>query len=202
MSYVGFYIVDPLQNISMGNISPICEKLSSWLDPIVQKAGFDWVHVCFPQYIVIPKPSDVIVYICSYEHSVVQLAPGAKGLIPNPSTSSHKGITLIGPPAASEVYLKESNPLSVAALIFHEAMHNQLQTNNSMHGKFPSPILSGAMIDISSEIKPTEAESNAMSEALKKPVNQWTDGQQILWNAAQKRDSGDAVWDSDIKYQI
>ncbi|HMS43948.1 MAG TPA: hypothetical protein PKE69_27215 [Pyrinomonadaceae bacterium] len=84
MSHYGFYIIDPLENISRGDIPTIAEIVTRWLDPIVKTAGFSHSWVCFPQFILTPQPHELMVYICSFEHSVVQLAPGAAGLIPNP----------------------------------------------------------------------------------------------------------------------
>ena len=201
MSYYGFYIIDPLGLIKWGDTSTVAMKVSEWMDPIVKQAGFEFPLVCYPQYIVTPQPHEIIIYVCSYEHSVVQLAPGGKGQIPNPMSSPHKGITLLGPPAASEVYVKESSPIVLASVIFHEAMHNKLQRNNSMHNNFSNPVLSAAMMNITSDIAPTAEESQAMASALAKPVNQWADGQQILWDAAANRKNNDVVWDSQIKYQ-
>lgn len=201
MSHYGFYIIDPLENISRGDIPTIAEIVTRWLDPIVKTAGFSHSWVCFPQFIVTPQPHELMVYICSFEHSVVQLAPGAAGLIPNPMSSPHKGITLLGPPAASEVYIKNANPLGIAALIFHEAMHNKLQQNNSMHTNFTNIIMSAATMNITPDIAPTADESLAMSNALNNPVNQWADGQQILWTAAGKRGTDPLFWDEKIKHR-
>ncbi len=202
MAAYGFYIVDPLENVARGDIPMVAAYLSRWLDPIVKQAGFDYSWVCFPQCIVTPQAHELMVYICSFEHSVAQFAPGGKGNIPDPRSSSHKGITLLGPPAASEVYIKESSPLLTAALIFHEAMHNKLQTNNTMHALFPPAALSAAEMTVNEAIAPTPQESSAMAKAMKKPVAQWSGGQQLLWNAVKKRDTKDPIWDVDltIKY--
>ena len=201
MKFYRIYIVDPLQFIVRENIMPVAEKLSQWFDPIVKKAGFDFSHVNFPQFIVTPEPDELIVYICDYDQSVVQFAPGAAGLIPDPSTSPHKGITLVGPPAASEVYLKNTNPQLIAALIFHELMHNKLQAGNSMHATFPNAQMSSAMMTATADLAPTAEESAAMAKVLNKHVRQWTDGQEMLWRAARKREKNDPLFDDHIRFK-
>lgn len=201
MKFYRIYIVDPLQCVARENIMPVAEKLSQWFDPIVKKAGFDFSHVNFPQFIATPEPFELMVYMCEYDQSVVQHAPGAAGLIPNPSTSPHKGITLVGPPAASEVYLKNTNPLLIAALIFHELMHNKLQSGNSMHGTFSNAQMSAAMMTESADLALNLEESAAMANALNKHVPQWTGGQEMLWRAARQRDKGDPEFDGQIKFK-
>jgi hypothetical protein len=201
MKFYRVYIVDPLQFVARENIMPVAEKLSAWFDPIVKKAGFDFSHVNFPQFIATPEPYELMVYICDYDQSVVQFAPGAAGVIQDPSTSPHKGVTLIGPPAASEVYLKNTNPLMIAALIFHELMHNKLQSGNSMHGNFSNAQMSAAMMTASADLAPSPEESAAMAKALKNRVLQWTDGQEMLWRAARKREKNDPMFDDHIRFK-
>lgn len=201
MNFYRVYIVDPLQCVSRDKIIPVAEILSRWFDPIVAKAGFDCSHVHFPQFVAVPQSHELMVYICEYDQSIVQHAPGAKGLIEDPSSSPHKGVTLVGPPAASEVYLKDTNPLIVASLIFHELMHNKLQLGNSMHNRFSDPRLSAAMMMATPDFAPTEQENQAMVSALNKPVPQWAAGQEIVWRAARQREKGDPEFDSEIKFR-
>jgi hypothetical protein len=196
------FIVDPLEHIARSNQMPVAEILSGWFDPIVKKAGFDWSHVHFPQHIATPAAYELMVYVCGYDQSVVQHAPGGAGLVPDPVISQHKGVTLVGPPAASEVYLKNANPMLIAALIFHELMHNKLHVGNSMHEVFRNAGVGNASLIVDDDFMgPNAAESDAMSKALNNPVPQWTGGQEMLWRAARQRSKGDSEFDSDIKYK-
>jgi hypothetical protein len=201
MGSFNLYIIDFLELVNRADIPTIATQVTKWLDPIARSAGFSNAWVAFPQqFVVTPQPHEILVYICSYELSVVQFAPGAAGQVPDPLTSPHKGVTWLGPPAASEVYLKESAPLAIAALIFHEAMHNKLQMNNSMHNAFPPCAMSCASMTIGPGLGPTAAESQAMASALPKPVPQWTDGQQMMLRAVKNRGI-DELWYLDLTYK-
>lgn len=198
--FYNIYIIDPLKEVT--EFMAVAKLLSDWFDPIVKTAQgtkYDYSFVQFPQYVVSPQPHELIIYVCAYEHSVLQHMPGANSkTFPNPATSSHKGVTVNGQPTASEIYVKNSNADLIAALIFHEAMHNKLQmTDAQLHNGFSGCSLSCGMIR--APASPSSAESKAMSAALNNSVPQWADGQEYLRYAASQRTKGDFEWDSRLK---
>lgn len=196
-SFYNIYIIDPLKEVT--EFMAVAKLLSDWFDPIAKEAKYDWSFVSFPQYVVSPQPHELMIYVCAYEHSVLQHMPGAnRKTFPDPAVSPHKGTTVIGQPTGSEIYVKNSNADLIAALIFHEAMHNKLSmTNAQLHNGFPSCSLSCEMIK--APASPSASESKAMSAALNKPVPQWEEGQQYLWYAASQRAKGDTEWGERIK---
>lgn len=191
------WVCDALDEIKSKKVA-VASMLETWLRPIAVKAGFPGAQCVFPQYIVNPKPHELLIYICPSNTSVVQKMNKGGG---KPHMSSqHMGVTFIQTRTGSEVWSKGQSVEGLASLIFHEAMHNKLQLgNNGLHGKFvPQCSLSCASITWFPGIKPTPAEANAMSAALKNSVPQWTDGQAILREARLKRKAQDPLWDIGI----
>jgi hypothetical protein len=200
MAKYNVYLIDPLNEIQA--IVRVATILNDWLDPIAQQAGFEAAFVCFPQYIVQPKGFELLVYICPFATSVVQKMFGAdnatarKNGFPDPVSRSEMGITAIRGQTGSEMWAKTSDVDLQAGLIFHEAMHNQLQLGDQMHGMFKPCSLSCA--SITPPFSPSAPEVQAMVKALKKPAVQWSDGQSLLWSAAQAKANGDPLWNAAI----
>lgn len=208
MANYNVYIIDPFDEVARsagpGGLVSVATKLNDWFDPIVDlsntlsKTKFDRASVMFPQYVVAPLPQELIVYVCPFSTSVVKNMPGAnRANWPDPVTSKHQGVTVIGAVTGSEIWMKFSGVDATASLIFHEAMHNKLQLGNAMHGQLKPCQLSCATINwpVSGPSKP---EIEAMAKALTKPVPQWAGGQAMLRDAKARLDQGDPLWNSDI----
>jgi len=193
------YIIDPFNKVP---ITAVASTLRDWFDPIAQKAGYARAYVCSAQYVVHAAPHELLIYVCPHGTSVVQKMPGVdKSKMPHPLTSQHLGYTGIrgaGGVNGSEIWAKFSDADAFASLIFHEAMHNKLQADNTMHSRFKNPNVSGA--NITWGTPPSAEESAAMAAALGNPVRQWTDGQQILRSAAGRLWGQDPMWDADITF--
>jgi len=118
----------------------------------------------------------VIYFVRNASDSVVKHMQNAKG----PGTEA--GITFpdAGSPVGSEVYVQEANKgtnLSgdLAAIAFHEAMHNKLRWGDAkLHGKDGGGGLAAATIN--HETKLTATNKDIMAQHLADTVPQWTDG--------------------------
>jgi len=204
MAVYRIWICDPLYEVrKTGNQAKVAKKLNEWFDPIARAATppFDGAQCVFPQYIVTPsnglKPHELLIYVVSAFSTVVKKMPGSSRVaFPNPATTRHLGVTVIGNPTGSEIWMKMNSVDAIASLIFHEAMHNKLQVGNALHSRFNRCQLSCASIHWPTS--PSPAESAAMSAALRNRVPQWTEGQRILRRARLARKAGDPRWEVEI----
>ena len=195
MADYNLYVIDPFDLARP--LPALTTKLAEWFDAIVRQAGYSRVYVCNPQYEVRPAPHELLIYVCPFGTSVVQKMPGAqKDSWPSLTGSTHHGVTEIRAVTGSEVWVKTSDIEVLAALIFHEAMHNKLQLGQALHTQFNPRSLSSASITLPAS--PTAPEVSAMAAALKKPVQQWADGQRLLRQALRQRIVGDDSWDISI----
>lgn len=195
MANYNIYLIDPFNLLPVVSVGM---KLNEWFDPIAKRAKFDRAYVCSPQYLVTPEQHELLIYVCPTGKSVVQHTPGAnRSTWPNPLTSPHQGATVCGSVTGSEVWAGRLNPEGLPYLIFHEAMHNKLQLGNSLHSRFSPCHLSCASIRWPTS--PSQSEIDAMVAALPNPVRQWTDGQQLLRDAAERKRQGDPMWDNQIR---
>lgn len=188
------YIIDPFNEIKQ--LVAVAQKVNEMFDPIAQKAGFSGTSTMFPQYKnVQPLLHELMVYVCPFSTSVVKKMPGANKLdIPDAAMSPHQGVTVMsGGETGSEIWCKFTGVDFYAAMIFHELMHNKLQLGKALHGKFNPCGMSCASLLVESA-KPTQGEIDAMAAALTKPVKQWTDGINMLWNAAEDKNNGNDLW--------
>lgn len=199
MSLYRIWICDPLNEVrSTGQLVPVARRIESWFAPIAQGAGFTGAQCVFPQYIVKPDPHELLIYVCPSMMSVVQNMPAASSVrFPNPRSSPHQGVTIVGPPAGSEIWMKVRTVDAITSLIFHEAMHNKLQLGDALHGRFPRCQLSCR--SITWPTSPSGDEARAMTAVLRNNVPQWTEGQHILRRARLARKKGDPAWDVEIK---
>jgi hypothetical protein len=150
-----------------------------------------------------PKDTDVLIYFVPREISIVwKFAGGART---SPDAVRHWGRTpvkwerdknVVTNRAASEVYAKELDAGTLAALAFHEAMHHKLMQGNEMHGPVGDRSLAARQVDGQSQL--TNANKVAMAGALTKRIQQWTDGFDLLATAKILRDQGDPLWDLSI----
>jgi hypothetical protein len=86
-------------------------------------------------------------------------------------------------------YTKTLDPKLLAALAFHEGMHNRLLLGQALHNRTG---MAEATVTPSTVVTPENA--SQMAAALKTRVTQWPDGVMPLVHRRQRRDSGDPLW--------
>jgi hypothetical protein len=94
------------------------------------------------------------------------------------------------PSAACDVHPKSGESKLLAALAFHEAIHNKLATGNSMHTNADG--LAQAVVNENTTV--SAANAAKMAAAFRKPVVQWPTGVGIGLARKARRDSGDPLW--------
>ena len=142
-----------------------------------------------------PTPFDLLIYFVPTELSIVSRFAGRPR---NPLLDDGDGFTSIKTvtsngvtrtSAASEVYTKTLNPEVLAALAFHEGMHNRLAIGQALHSRSG---MAHAVVDPSTTV--TDENAIQMAAAFNTPVTQWPDGVVTLVNHRVRRDTGDPLW--------
>jgi hypothetical protein len=186
------YLVDPL--VAIGDPAKYREiliALQGHFDRVAPRLNPpDRIRVAFIPATPAPTTSDILIYFAPSEYSFVSEFAGRKH---DPLLDDGDGWTVIKPgnppEAASEVYTKTLDAQLLAALAFHEAMHNKLAMGNSMH---KGDGLAQATVTPSTTVSPTNAGN--MAAAFRKPVKQWPDGIKSGLARRSRRDSGDPLW--------
>ena len=136
MKYV--YLLDPLAVIgSLSRYSEILGALQGHFDKVAARMN-ERILVAFIPAVPTPTSHDLIIYFVPSEISIVSQFAGRPR---NPITDDGDGFTSIkrsasgAVSAASEVYVNTTNGKLLAALAFHEAMHNRLALGNGMHAR-------------------------------------------------------------------
>jgi hypothetical protein len=186
------YLVDPL--VAIGDPAKYREinlALQGHFDRVAARLNpRDAIRVAWIPAVPKPTNSDILIYFAPSEYSFVSEFAGRKH---DPLLDDGDGWTVIKPgnppSAASEVYIKTLDSQLLAALAFHEAMHNKLTQGNAMHG---GDGMAAAVVAPSTQVSATNADR--MAAAFRTPVRQWPDGVQSGVNRRQRRDSGDPLW--------
>jgi len=118
----------------------------------------------------------VIYFVRNSSDSVIKHMAGSKG------AGTDAGVTFpdVGSPVGSEVYVAEAKKGTnlagdLAAVAFHEAMHNKLRWGDAkLHGKDGGGGLASS--SVSAESKLTDTNKDNMAKHLADSVPQWTDG--------------------------
>jgi len=118
----------------------------------------------------------IVYFVRNASDSVIKHMQGSKG------AGTEAGITFpdVGTPVGSEVYVQEANKgtdLSgdLAAITFHEAMHNKLRWGDAkLHGKDGGGGLAAATISSTTTLTATNID--IMAQHLADNVPQWADG--------------------------
>lgn len=191
------FLADPLVAIGdSGKYLAINRLLQSHFDKVAARLNPpDRIVVVFIPATPAPTPFDLLIYFVPIELSVVSVFAGRPR---DPLIDDGDGFTQIktrtangvtSTTAASEVYTKTLDPEILAALAFHEGMHNRLALGNGMHsrnGMAQAVLGPGASV--------SEENAVQMAAAFRTPVTQWPEGVAILLNRRQRRDSGDPLW--------
>ena len=160
------------------------DKVAAQLNPQ------DKILVAFVPATPTPTTSDILIYFAPVEFSLVA---SFSGRARDPLLDDGDGFTSIKPgnppSAASEVYAKTADSDLLAALAFHEAMHNKLTLGNEMHKRDG---LAQAVVSPTTQVSATNAAE--MAVAFRKSVAQWPQGVNIGLARRQRRDSGDPLW--------
>jgi hypothetical protein len=130
------------------------------------------------------QPDELLVYFVEdWGHSVVRHAPG--NTLFDLGTG---GTTRTGSPAASEVYITENpsigvpylrNPEVLAAVAFHECLHNKLDFDDALHAYSLGRAAGGiglAAASVGPQTPLTHQNVEMMAAALSSPRPQWTGG--------------------------
>lgn len=155
----------------------------------------DKVLVAFTPATPAPTTSDILIYFAPMDFSIVASFAGRKrdpGLddsdgFTSIKTSTTGGITTKS--AASEVYTKTIDTKVLAALAFHEAMHNKLVIGQEMHN---GDGMARASVGPETQVSTTNAQQ--MAAAFRRPVTQFPGGVAVGLAARLRRDSGDPLW--------
>jgi len=188
------FLVDPL--VAIGSVklySEIITTLQGHFNNVAaQMQPPARIQVAFIPAVPQPTPFDLIIYFVPIEISIVATFAGRRR---DPLLDDGDGFTFIkgiggpSPSAASEVYTKTLDPKLLAALAFHEGMHNRLMLGQPMHNRTG---MAQATVTPSTTVTPENA--SQMAAAFKTRVTQWPDGVMPLVHRRQRRDSGDPLW--------
>jgi hypothetical protein len=191
------FLVDPL--VAIGSVKLYLEinrllqghfdKVSARMKPPSR------IVVAFIPAVPSPTPFDLLIYFVPTEISIVSQFAGRSR---NPllddgdgftsiKTATANGVTTAS--AASEVYTKTLSAKVLAALAFHEGMHNRLAVGQALHGKNG---MAQATVDDSTIV--TDENANDMAAAFRTRVTQWPDGVAPLAARRVRRDNGDPLW--------
>jgi hypothetical protein len=155
----------------------------------------DKILVAFTPATPTPTTSDILIYFAPIEFSIVASFAGRKR---DPLLDDGDGFTSIRTAtvgrvtttsAASEVYLKTFDSGLLAALAFHEAMHNKLALGNELHKRNGM-----AQEVVSAQTQVTRENAQQMAAAFRNPVTQFPRGVAVGLSAKARRDSGDPLW--------
>jgi hypothetical protein len=191
------FLVDPL--VAIGSVklySEILLALQKHFDRVsAQLRPPARIPVAFIPAIPSPTPFDLLIYFVPTEVSIVAQFAGRSR---NPLLDDGDGFTFIKTvtaggvttaSAASEVYTKTLDAKVLAALAFHEGMHNRLVLGQALHNR-------GGMAQEVVSDSTTVSNENAtqMAAAFGTRVTQWPDGVAPLVNKRIRRDNGDPLW--------
>ena len=151
----------------------------------------DTIQVAFIPATPTPTTSDILIYFAPIEFSIVASFAGKAR---DPILDDGDGFTSINPStrpvsAASEVYTKTLDSKILAALAFHEAMHNKLTIGQDLHKRDG---MAQAVVTPTTEVSALNA--SQMAAAFRNPVAQWTAGVGIGVARRLRRDAGDPLW--------
>ena len=191
------FLVDPL--VAIGSVklyTDIIRTLQGHFDKVSARLRPpSRIVVAFIPAVPSPTPFDLLIYFVPTEVSIVSLFAGRSR---NPLLDDGDGFTSIKTvtangvttaSAASEVYTKTLDPKILAALAFHEGMHNRLAIGQSLHtrGGMAQATVGDATIV-------TDENATQMAAAFGTRVTQWPDGVSPLVNKRIRRDNGDPLW--------
>jgi hypothetical protein len=186
------YLLDPFATIgSPTRYREINVALQSHFDKVTPHLSpADSIRVAFIPATPSPTTSDIVVYFAPTEYSLVAEFAGRSH---DPLLDDGDGWTVIKPgsppSAASEVYAKTFDSQLLAALAFHEAMHNKLALGNAMHSGDGM-----AQREVTPQTLVSPNNAREMGAAFRKPVRQWVGGVASGLARRQRRDSGDPLW--------
>jgi len=113
----------------------IRSTLQGFFDRVVKKTNFSdcWVQWCSTPPGSI-QPNELLAYFVRSSHSTLTPGFGFSGTLGRDGTTTWK---TGGGDGLSEVYVSRfrDDPKALAALAFHEMMHNKLRVGKSLHGK-------------------------------------------------------------------
>jgi hypothetical protein len=191
------FLVDPLVAIgSLTSYMNILRILQGHFNRVAARMSpASRIQVAFIPAVPSPTPFDLLIYFVPTEISIVSQFNGGPR---NPLTDDGDGFTAIKTrtvngvttkSAASEVYTKTLDPAVLAALAFHEGMHNRLAIGNGMHTRTG---MAQAAVGAGTQV--TDENAIQMAAALGTPVTQWPDGVLPLVGRRLRRESGDPLW--------
>jgi hypothetical protein len=186
------YLLDPL--VTIGNpaqYAKITEKLQGHFNRVAALlTPPDSILVGFIPATPTPTTSDILIYFSPIEYSIVAAFAGRSR---DPLLDDGDGFTAFTrgtvPAAASEVYVKMFDSDLLAALAFHEAMHNKLTIDQALHSRDG---MAQAVVGQNTQVSPTNARQ--MAAAFRNPVTQWPGGVALGVARRLRRDSGDPLW--------
>jgi hypothetical protein len=189
------YLLDPMAAIgSLSRYSDIMGALQGHFDKVAAHMK-ERILVAFIPAVPTPTAHDLIIYFVPSEISIVSQFAGRPR---NPITDDGDGFTAIKTStsggvttasAASEVYLNTTNAKQLAALAFHEAMHNRLALGDRLHARDGM-----AQATVTPDTSVTPANASQMAAGFARSVKQWPDGVLQLVNRRIRRDGGDPLW--------
>ena len=186
------YLVDPMAAIgSLSRYSEVMGALQGHFDKVAARLK-DRILVAFIPAVPTPTTHDLIIYFVPPEISIVSQFAGRPR---NPITDDGDGFTSIktsasgGVTAAAEVYVNTTNGKLLAALAFHEAMHNRLALGNRLHARDGM-----AQAEVTPDTSVTPANASQMAAGFARSIKQWPDGVLPLVNRRIRRDGGDPLW--------
>ena len=189
------YLLDPMTAIgSVSRYSEIMGALQGHFDKVAARLN-ERILVAFIPAVPTPTAHDLIIYFVPGEISIVSQFAGRPR---NPltddgdgftsiKTSTSGGVTTIS--VVSEVYVKTTNAKLLAALAFHEAMHNRLALGNGLHARDGM-----AQATVTPDTHVTATNASQMAAGFARSVKQWPDGVLPLVSRRIRRDGGDPLW--------
>jgi len=191
------FLLDPLVTIgSPAKYVEINRTLQGHFDSVAALLNPpDRILVAFIPATPTPTTSDILIYFAPIEFSIVSSFAG-KARDPllddgdgftSIRTATAAGVTTTS--AASEVYTKTADSGILAALAFHEAMHNKLALGNALHNGNGR---AQAVVTAKTVVTPENAQQ--MAAAFRRPVTQFPAGVALGVSRRLRRDAGDPLW--------
>ncbi len=171
-------------------LSAIATKVQGYFSQVVAKhdelAGAKGAKLgtALVRWITAPVPvaaTELLIYLMPFGATVATNGKLEMGSPP----PDHDGLTHpMAGGVASEVYLHFVDPVIIANLMFHEAMHNKLAMGNNMHAKGG---MAGSPVSPATVLTPGNILD--MAKALDTNRPQWTSGIALLIAESKRSDS-------------